>query len=90
MKFCPHTNYSSVKLVFLEVKQLLLRMNILNQSTKRKQSGCFRVELNSLDCRKGCVVCHLFERLEALKQAFPSMEEGPGWLLMNDTVNIRN
>ena len=63
---------------FIEIKQWMLKMGILEQVFKRKSTGCMIQELDSLDCRKGCVTCHLSEKMEAINLNFPNKEEGPG------------
>ena len=68
---------------YVEIKQWMLKMGILEQVFKRKSTGCMIQELDSLDCRKGCVTCHLSEKMEAINLNFPNKEEGPG-----ENINI--
>ena len=46
-------------------------------------TGCFKRDLDALDCRKGCSLCPLDELIANLETGFKTFEEGPGMYLSN-------
>ena len=39
---------------------------------------CFIVDLDALDCRKGCGICGLEKIAKSLQDGFASVKDGPG------------
>ena len=57
----------------------MLKLRTLGEAGREKglTSGCFKLDLNSLDCRAGCNICSLNEMVEKILFSW-DVEEGPG------------
>ena len=70
----------SHNMICLDVKTLMLKIKVLGEIFREvgATTRCFIVDLNSLDCRKGCGVCEMEKVAKRLKSGFECFEEGPG------------
>ena len=59
---------------------MLLKMAVHGEGVLERgyQSDCFAKQLGSKECRKGCSICNLEEKLEEVWDSFVSIEDGPG------------
>ena len=76
-----HRLFSGKQLMFnLDVKTLIQKIKILGEISRETgaTTRCFILDLNSLDCRKGCNVCGMEKIAKKLQDGFESMKEGPG------------
>ena len=66
-----------------EVRMLVLKLRVLSDIIREsgESTGCFVKDLSALDCRAGCPICSLEEKVEKLFEGFPSVSEGPGKML---------
>ena len=64
----------------LEIKTLLLKIKILGEIFREAGTNtrCFVKDLNSLDCRRGCMICVLEKIAKRMAEGFQTVEEGPG------------
>ena len=72
-------NRDMLFIIFIEIKLLMLKLRSLGEIGREKglTSGCFKLDLDSLDCRAGCNICFLNEMVEKIMINF-DLEEGPG------------
>ena len=63
-----------------DVKTLIQKIKILGEIARESgaTTRCFVLDLNALDCRKGCNVCELEKMAKDLTDGFANMKNGPG------------
>ena len=68
---------------FIDVKTLIQKIKILGEIARESgaTTRCFVLDLDALDCRKGCGVCELEKIAKKLQEGFPCTREGPGMII---------
>ena len=69
-----------ISVIFLDVKTLVQKVKILGEIAREAgmNTRCFILDLNALDCRRGCSVCSLEKTAKRLQYGFESVRDGPG------------